>query len=231
MLEQQNIKFIYFIDAALKKKILAEGIFPRPNFRKINEDSTGIFCYPLIKIPFKAPVTKDDYDDINDYLAFKKEERVLNESLTIEEAWEVVGASRVRKDNKNVKKVAGVILELEPNHWPITVFINIQHSIASKFAQILFDNYNNNIVYRGYKNSLLEAVKKIEPRKYVMASAPFTITTENALMDLINKFQVAGGGIWKEDSFECMIMKEISNKQILGIIDLEDKYYKSIGNN
>jgi len=222
------MKFIHFIDAALKNKILNEGISLRPNHRKINKESTGIFCYPLIEIPFKAPVIEDDYDNNDIYLALKKEEQILNESLTIEEAWEVVGASRARRSNKKVKKVLGLIFELEFRHWPITVFINVQHFIANKFAQLLFDNPNKNIVYGGYKGSLLETVKKIEFKKYVIASASFTVNTEVDLIDLINKFQLAGGGIWKEDSFECMLIDEISNEQIQQIIKLENRYYNSI---
>lgn len=225
------MKFIYFADAALKEKILGEGIFLRANQRKINEESTGIFCYPMIKVSFKAPVVKDDYEDIDEYLLFEKEEQILNESLTIEEAWEVVGASRVKKDNKKAKKTIGIIFELEERHWPITVFINIYHFIANEFARILADNTNGDIIYEGYNNSLLETIKRIEYKRYVIANAPFTVMSEVALIDLINKFQQAGGGIWKEDSFECKTVKEISNNQIQEIIALENKYYNLIEKN
>lgn len=222
------MKFIHFIGAALKKKVLDEGIFLRPNYRKINEESTGIFVYPLIRIPFKAPVTEDAYDDIDDYLAFKKEEQLLNESLTIEESWEVIGASRARKSHKRVKKVVGIIFEIEPKHWPLTVFIDIRAFLANEFAHILSNNPNKGIVYRGYKNSLLETVKRIEHKNYVLSSAPFTVNTEDDLLDLINKLKLAGGGIWKEDSFECMLTENVSSKNIKQIIKLENRYYESV---
>ncbi|TAE74791.1 MAG: hypothetical protein EAZ85_04015 [Bacteroidetes bacterium] len=215
------MKFIYFSDASLKEKILHEGIFLRYNQRKINEESTGIFCYPMIKIPFKSPVIEDDCYDADNYLLFKEEEKILNESLTIQEAWKVVDCSRVKKDNKKVKKIIGVIFELESKHWPITVFIDIRYFIADKFAHILSDNPNKNIFFLGYKNSLLETIKKIKSKKYVIANAPFVVKAESDLIDLINKFQQAGGGIWKEDSFECMLTTEILSNQIQEIIELE----------
>lgn len=225
------MQFIYFIGAALKKKVLAEGIHVRPNRREINQDSTGIFCYPLVKIPFRVPVLEADYEDVNNYLAFKKEEQLLNESLTMEEAWEVVGASRARKHAKRVKKVIGVIFEPEPKHWPMTVFIDIRHFWAPVFAQLLFDSPSKGITFRGYKNSLLELVKKLEYKRYVIASAPFTVDTEEDLLNLIGKFKLSGGGIWKEDSFECMLTESVSSQSIKQIIRLENKYYDSVLNN
>ncbi|MDJ1493340.1 hypothetical protein QNI19_10400 [Cytophagaceae bacterium DM2B3-1] len=222
------MKFIYFTGASQKAKVLEEGIFLRPNHRKINEESTGIFCYPLLRIPFKAPVIKEDYDDINDYLAFKKEEQVLNESLTIEESWSVVDAPRVRKHDRRAKKVIGVIFELEPKHWPITVFIDIQHFWANEFAQILLDKPNEGIVYGSifygrHKKSLLEVIKGIESERYVLCNAPFIVNTEENLLDFINKFQLTAGGIWKHDSFECMLTENVSSTSIKQIIKLENK--------
>ncbi len=174
------MKFIYFEEWNLKEKILAEGIHLRPNHRKINEESLGIFCYPMLKSPFKVPVAEDHYD----YLAFKKEEEILNELFTIEESWEVVGASRVRKGNKNV---LGVIFEMELKHWPITVFINIHSFLANEFGQILCDSPNVDIFYYGQnKNSFLEFIKIIELKNYLLQSVPFTVNTEDALLDLIN---------------------------------------------
>lgn len=215
------MKFIYFSDIALKEKILEDGIFLRPNQREINEASSGIFCYPMVKIPFKTPVEQDGYDDIERYLQFEKEEQRLNDSLTLEQAWARVDGSRVRKYNKKAKKLIGIIFELEAKHWPVTVFIDIYHFIANKFARLLADDVNTNISFLGYNNSLLATIGKIKSAKYVIANAPFSVASATDFIDLIGKFQQAGGGIWKEDSFECMLTTEISNNQIQEIIELD----------
>ena len=223
------MKFIHFIDEKLEEKVLKEGILLSPNQREINEHSTGIFCYPLIKTSFKIPVKKDDYDhdDIQGYLDFKKEEKLLNESLSIEEAWEVVDGLRVKKRDENVQRIKGIIFELEAEHWPITVFINIRHFIANEFAQILHENPNSGIEFLGYKNSLLALIKRIESEKYVIASAPFKVSTESDLLDLINKFQNAGGGIWKGDSFECMLITKVASGLIEKTVEVKNRYYPS----
>lgn len=208
------MKFIHFIDADLKEKVLGEGIFLRPNYRKINEESSGIFCYPIINIPFKTPVLEDEYD----YLTFKKEEDLLNESLSIEETWEFVGASRVTRRDPKVKKVSGVIFEIEQKHWPLTVFINIGHGIGNEFAQVLENNPAKGIFY-GDENSLLKTIRKIESKRYVIVNAPFTVNKEVDLLDLINKLKSVGGGIWKEESFECMLTANVSRENIEKIIE------------
>ena len=213
------MQFIHFIDAALKQKVLKEGLPLHPNHRKINKESSGIFCYPLIKLPFRAPVLEEDYGK-EDYLAFKQTENLRNESLSMEEAWAVVGAPRVTRRDEKVKKVARVIFELEAQHWPITVFINIPNSIGKKFAQILEDKPNPNIVFDDYKNNLLKTVRRIESKRYVIVSAPFTVATEADLLDLIDRFQAVGGGLWQEDSFECMLTKTVSRKSLKNIVEL-----------
>lgn len=218
------MKFIHFINAETSEHVLGRGIELSPNHRKINETSSGIFCYPLIKIPFKTPVEEDN----EYYIDFKKEEYLLNNSLSIEEAWEVVGALRVTRRNQKVKNVSGVIFEIDNMHWPITVFIDIGHQIGNKFAQILENSPNIDIIYNDHKNNLQETINNIESKRYVMASAPFTVNTEIALLDLIDKLKLAGGGIWKEDSFECMLTKNVSEKRIAKIIELENRYYKTL---
>ncbi len=219
------MKFIHFIDVDSKEIVLRDGLSLKPNHRNINQESSGIFCYPLIKIPFKTPVLEKEYENINDFLELKKEEELLNTSLSIEESWEVIGASRVTRRDPKVKKVSAVIFELSENHWPLTVYINISHSIGNEFAQLLETDQNEGIVFTGYENNLLKLVKNIRSEKYVLASAPFTIDTENNLLKLIDKLILAGGGLWKEDSFECMLTENVSRDNIEGIIELENKYY------
>ena len=223
------MKFIHFIDANSSKKVLNEGLSLKPNRRKINLDSSGIFCYPLIKIPFKTPVLEKEYnDDIQDYLALKKQEELLNNSLSIEEAWEVVGASRVTRRNPKVEKVSGAIFEIDQNHWPLTVFINIRYSISNEFAEILENNPNEGIHFKGHENSLLKLIKSIRSKRYVLSSTPFAVNTEEDLIDLIDKLILAGGGIWGQDSFECMLIEKVSGKNIEKIIELENRYYRSL---
>lgn len=208
------MKFIHFIDSNLIEKVLDEGLFLRPNYREVNEESSGIFCYPLINIPFKTPTLEGEYD----YLIFKQEEDQLNESLSIEESWEFIGVSRVTRRDPEVKKVSGVIFEIEKKHWPLTVFINIGHKIGYKFAQVLEKNPVKGIYY-GDENNLLKVIRKIESKRYVIVNAPFRVDTEVDLLDLIIKFKSAGGGIWKEDSFECMLTANISRENIEKIIE------------
>lgn len=221
------MKFIHFIDAASKEIVLREGLSLKPNHRKINKESSGIFCYPLVKIPFKIPGTEKEYDDINDFLTFKKEEELLNTSLSIEESWEVIGASRVTRRDPKVKKVAAAIFELNKDHWPITVFINIRHTIGNKFAQILESNQNTGIVFKGYENNLMQLVNNIQHERYVIASAPFSVDTESDLLNFIDKLILVGGGLWKEDSFECMLTECVRRENIERITELENKYYDS----
>ncbi|MEO0472871.1 MAG: hypothetical protein AAF206_24860 [Bacteroidota bacterium] len=222
------MKFIHFIDSDSSEKVLREGISLNPNHRKVNQASTGIFCYPLIKIPFKAPVNEEDFDDGSDYLAFQREEHILNESLSIEESWEVVGTSRVTRRDPEVKNVSGVIFDLNENHWPLTVFMNVRHSIGKKFAQILERNSNEGILFRGYKNSLLTLVGSIQSERYVIASASFTVNSENDLLDFVDKLTLAGGGIWKGDSFECMLTEKLDGENIEQITELKNSYYHSL---
>lgn len=209
------MKYIYFEDNEKKEKILKDGISLRPNQRKINKESSGIFCYPLIKIHFKAPFF-DENDE--DYLTIKQKEQFLNDSLTIEEAWGNVGLPRVKRDNKKVKKFIGIIFELEPKHWPITVLINIQSFIANEFANLIAKN--SNITYLGSQKSFFDLVNDLKLERYVIENAPFNIKNEIDLIEFINMFQKVGG-IWGEDSFEFMLIEEISNYQIHDIIEIK----------
>lgn len=222
------MKFIYFIDTDSKDRVLKDGITLKSNYRHINQESTGIFCYPLIKIPFKTPVLEKDYEDINDFLDFKKEEELLNTSLSIEESWEVIGASRVTRREPKVEKVSVAIFELTEDHWPLTVFINIRDSIGNKLAQLLENNPKEGIVFEGYENNLLKLVEIIQTERYEIASAPFTVHAENDLISLIDKLTLAGGGLWKEDSFECMLTENIAANNIEKVIELKNKYNNSI---
>lgn len=111
------------------------------------------------------------------------------------------------------------MVELRNEHWPIIVFIDIHHQIANKFGEFLNESSLPGIQYAS-GNTLSEVVNSIKSPRFVLEGA-FTVSSEKDLMELMEIFQKAGGGIWGAHSFDCMIHSGIAADSIVKVIEFK----------
>ncbi len=132
------------------------------------------------------------------------------DELSNDERWEAIGALGLRQ---NKKEVVGIKIKLPNSYWPIKVFIDIQNEIARKFGDLL-DKYESDGIEYGTGSTLSEVVNEIESSRYVLEGA-FLVKSKIDLVELMNRFEEAGGGIWDAHSFDCMVESNITPELIL----------------
>ena len=199
------MQYIHFTNKGYLGSILKKGILP-----KENDHGFGILCYPLMKVPFRSPVVEDE--SLDEFLAAADR---WNNTLSIEQSWELVGASGLRQHKKTV---VGVIFEMDLHHWPLKIHIDIRHFLAEKFAYNLHKHQNEGITYGTSGSSLLEVIQRIKSKRYVL-EGKFKVDTEKNLLELIKMFKNAGGGLYGAHSFDCMISKPIKKESFKRFIE------------
>ena len=187
------MNFIHFINKSKLDSVLKNGI-------KVNDcyHGKGILIYPDKEVSFKT--FSFDAEMLDD-------EKQSNK-LTMDKKWEKIGALDLKQ---NGKTVYGIKIQLSELHWPIRVFIDIQHQIAKKFAKSL--GANKGIQYDSHY-SLSEVINNIQSERYILEGS-FIVKSEIDLTKLIDYLIESGGGIWGANSFDCMIESDIEPNLIL----------------
>ena len=189
------MNFIHFIDKLNLNSVINNGIIVNDCYR-----GKGILIYPYKTIKFRT-------HDFEKELINKERE---NNLLSIYEKWEIVGALKLRQDSKDV---IGIKIKLPNSYWPIKVFINIHNHIIAKFTELLDKAKLDGIEYLS-NSTLSETRNKIQSSKYILEGV-FLVKSNADLLELINLFERAGGGIWGAHSFDCMIEANIQPELII----------------
>lgn len=198
------MNFIHFIDKSRLDSVLKNGIIVNDCYR-----GNGILIYPENEINFR------NYSSEQEMIESEKQSNML----ALNEKWERIGALGLRQ---NKKEVIGIKVQSSNSYWPIEVFIDIKHEIASEFGKLLDEKAVGGIKY-STGDTLSDVIKRIESPRFVLEGS-FIVEAENDLKELMEIFQNAGGGIWRAHSFDCMIKTNISPESILEIIEYKNTH-------
>ncbi len=187
------MNFIHFIDQSKLDSIKKNGLKVGDCYR-----GKGILVYPDKEIQFKT--FSSDADLVEDEKQGNK--------LSNNKKWEKIGTLGLIQNNKTIRSVK---VKLTKSHWPIKVFIDIQHNIAIEFAELLNKHKE---IKTPYERDFAEIINEMKYEKYVFEGT-FIVENEIDLTILIECFLESGGGIWGAHSFDCMLEFDIPPDLIL----------------
>ena len=178
------MKYILFIDKEFLEQTIKYGVKAEDNYR-----GKGILFYPLVKVKCYGIKT--------------------NINFSIQDMWKLIGAQNLINNNK---EVVDLVFKMNPENFPIKVFIDIRSEFSIKFAN-LFDNEKSGLKY-SKKSNLTTILKKTSAKSYVL-EGEFYIKNEIELSKLIYIFNKSKGFLRSAHSFDCFIEKNILPNQII----------------